>query len=215
MGAILGLGTTDFPMLRMVDGTLTGVLDNALKGEHFKEETKDQSKWPEPMQKELGDDHGVKTGAEKRARQVEQFRKLKLALDDFKPDLMLIWSKDNRESLKNFSLPPFWIQAYEKVDLKLFQLFGNPNNFFEEDPERVDTILGHPEAANLLINGLQDQGFDGLLLNLIERRRLLGQRNRGRGNQRPEEDRKHAKGSFEYHLFFPVKSPGALAPGDD
>ena len=160
MGAILGLGTTDFPMIRLADGSLTGVLDAGLKGEHYTEETKDQSKWPEPMRKELGDDHGVKTGAEKRARQIEQFRKLRGALDDFKPDLILIWSKDNRESLKNFALPPFWVQAYEKVDVKLFQVFGNTDNFFGEDPERVDTIAGHPAAANLLINGLQDEGFD-------------------------------------------------------
>ncbi len=155
MAEILGLATTDFPFLRAADGNMTGVLKGALaRGVHYTTETKDPANWPEQMRREWGDDEGLAVGKEKRAKQIEQFRKLRAALDEFKPDFILMWSKDNRESLGNGSLPPFWIQAHTSTEVK-------PGlSFFGEDPDKVVTIKGHQEGAFYLINGLQETGFD-------------------------------------------------------
>ncbi|MEE8517667.1 MAG: hypothetical protein V3S98_00910 [Dehalococcoidia bacterium] len=163
MGDILGLGTTDYPRLRSPDPAMTGPLQGNLRGSHLKEEMKDPSNWPKPMQAEWGDDEGLATGQKARAHQIEQFEKLRGELDAFKPDFVLAFSKDSRESLKNFSVPQFWVQAHDSITAKVFQGPGareSGETFFGQDFDREVELAGHPEGARHLIRGLQDAGFD-------------------------------------------------------
>ena len=121
MAEILGIGTTDFPMLREAPGGMTGVLYSGLNtGPHYKPETKDPKNWPEPMQQEWSDDNGRAAGIEKQERQFGMFRNLRAKIDAFKPDFILIWSKDARESLGNYCVAPYVIQGHEEVQCKLF-----------------------------------------------------------------------------------------------
>ncbi|MDA1215313.1 MAG: hypothetical protein O2812_00375 [Chloroflexi bacterium] len=170
MAEILGIGTTDFPMLRETPGGMTGVLYSGLStGTHYKPETKDPKNWPEPMQKEWSDDFGRAAGIEKQQRQFEMLRKIRGTIDDFKPDFILIWSKDARESLGNYCIAPYVVQAHEEVQCRLFDgsigasLFGLDKplgNAFGQDPERMATIKGHPVGALHLVRGLQDAGLN-------------------------------------------------------
>jgi len=160
MAEILGLGTTDQPYMRVSDEALSNPLKGALKSERIRQELKNPANWPAAMREQWADDDGAKAGAAARTRQVEQFRKLSAALDDFRPDFVLIWSKDGRESLKDYAIPQFWIQAHEKVDYKPFTSLGRKENVFGEDPERVVTLPGHPAGAKHLVKGLAESGFD-------------------------------------------------------
>ncbi len=155
MAEILGIGTTDFPFLRGQEDSMAGVLKGALaRGTHLTEETKDPANWPKELLAEWGDDEAVAVGKARRGSQIEQFHKLNEALEAFNPDFILVWSKDARESLGDICIPPFWIQAFESVEVK-------PNlAHFGEPADKEVTIRGHQEGAFRLINGLQREGFD-------------------------------------------------------
>ncbi len=155
MGQVLGLGTTDFPRLRTADPGMVGPLRANLGGSHITAEAKDPANWSEPMRKEWANDEGLATGQAARDRQAGLFAKLNDELDAFNPDFILAFSKDSRESLKNFSIPPFWVQGHPQTDFKPGLTF-----FKDQDPERVVTLKGHQEGALHLVSGLQGAGFD-------------------------------------------------------
>ena len=159
MAEILGLGTTDFPSMR-IDGAMSGIFKGLLAGDKLSPDRKNPENWPVGMREEWGEDEGLAASLKVRAHEVEQFRKLRGALDEFKPDLILIWSKDHRESLKKFVVPQYMIQGHEQVDVKLYQNPYGGGNQFGEDPDKVTTIKGHPGAAMHLVRSLQDLGFD-------------------------------------------------------
>jgi hypothetical protein len=160
MAELLGLGTTDQPYMRMADALLSNPLKGALRSERIRPELKDPANWPAPMREAWGNDEGVAAGAAARPRQVEQFRKLRAALDDFRPDFILIWSKDARESLKDFAVPQYWIQAHESVQFKPYTSLGRKENVFGEDADQLVTLQGHPAGARHLVKGLAEAGFD-------------------------------------------------------
>jgi hypothetical protein len=137
---ILGLGTTDQPYMRVSDEMLSNPLKGALKSQRLSEAEKDPASWPAPMREQWGDDQGARAGRAARSRQVEQFRKLTAALDDFNPDFILIWSKDGRESLKDFAIPQFWVQAHAAVDYKPYTSLGRKENVFGEDGDQIVTL---------------------------------------------------------------------------
>jgi hypothetical protein len=146
--------------MRMIDELLSNPLKGALKSERIPEQLKNPAVWPAPMREQWGSDDGAAAGAAARTRQVEQFRKLRVALDDFQPDFILIWAKDGRESLKDFALPPYWIQAHDQVDYKPYTSLGRKENIFGEDGDKAVTLPGHPEGARYLVKGLAEAGFD-------------------------------------------------------
>lgn len=160
MAEILGLGTTDQPYMRMIDPLLSNPLKGAMRSERIRPELKDPANWPAPMRAQWGNDEGVTGAAAARAEQVEQYRKLRQVLDEFQPDFILIWSKDARESLKDFAIPQYWIQAHESVDFKPYTSLGRKENIFGEDGDKVVTLKGHPQGARYLVRGLAEAGFD-------------------------------------------------------
>jgi hypothetical protein len=160
---ILGLTVSHFPYLRLKHYCLPNVLiGNLARGWVDKPHLKDPSNWPPQMREEWSDDRGAAVGKAAQAHQIEQFRKLRGALDDFRPDFMVFLYRDIAEAFKNFAKPPYWIHAHDQLDVKLFQIHGNRENYWEEDPDRVDTIYGHPEAAAYLTRKLQDAGLNPL-----------------------------------------------------
>lgn len=163
MAEILGLTVSDFPYIRMKPHQMPGVvIGNIARGWKDKPHLKEPKNWPKPMQEAWGNDQGAAAGAAAQARQVGEFRKLKTALDAFNSDFMVFLYRDRGETFKSFALPQYWIQGHEKVQVKLYQLFGSRENYFEEDPDKLETLLGHPEGAFHLVRKLQDQGFNPL-----------------------------------------------------
>ena len=159
MAEILGIGTTDYPRLRAADGWMAAPFKGTLQSRPS--EATDPKSWPKPMQEEWGDDEGLTAGQGAREKAVIQFRKLKAALDDFKPDLILAWAKDNRESLKGVSIPQWWIQANEQFETKIFTPFVSGESYFGQGlTDKTVTVPGHQEGALYLARGLQSEGFD-------------------------------------------------------
>ena len=164
MAEILGLGVTDFPTIRLKPNWLPGPLvrlKNTLWAEAGKPELQDPKNWPKPMRDEWGDDEGLATSTASQQHQIGEFRKLKAALDDFKPDFMVAMYREHTDTFGNFARFQYNIQAHEGLTTQFFKPFGRTDTVFEGmDTDRMDTLPGHREGALHLVRKLQDRGLN-------------------------------------------------------
>lgn len=164
MAEILGLTVSHFPYLRFKYWVVPSVIRGLVGGPWAdKPQLSDPRNWPEPMQQEWGDDLGETAGKRSQARQIEQFRKLRAAIDEFKPDLWAIIYRGINEPRAE-KRPKYWIFLQEEIQLQFFILRGQRSNYFEEDPERVDTLKIHVEAGEHLAKHLEAAGLDPLVV---------------------------------------------------
>ena len=161
MGDILGLTVSHFPYIRMKPFVMPNVLRGLLmRGWLDKPHLRDLSNWPQEMLDAWGDDQGETEGKKAQTRQVEQLKKARGALDAFNPDLVVMLYRDFGETFRPPERPKYWIHNHDGFDTKFYQIHGSRDNLFEEDPDRVDHITIHTDAANLLGKALQDNGLN-------------------------------------------------------
>ena len=171
MGEILGLTVSDFPFQRFKSSFMPGVLNgNLATGWVDKPHLRDSKNWPEAVQKEWVSDRdmGRTAGKAHHTHQIEQFRKLRAALDDFGPDILVIMHRDMQETFRGDERPQYWIAAHEDVPISFYKVFGFlRGNYHEEDPDRTDTVHIHQEGAQLLIKGLREAGLDPRVMDTV------------------------------------------------
>jgi hypothetical protein len=163
MAEILGLTVSDFPFLRMKPANMPWVLwGNLAWGWRDKPHLRDPANWPAPMRAEWGSDQdqGRTAGAAHQLRQHDQFRTVCRALDDFRPDLVLMLYRDVHETFAGAERPQWWLHTHEAIQVQpgnLWTFFRD--NWFEEDPDKVVTLRGHPQAADVLAKHLTNVGI--------------------------------------------------------
>jgi hypothetical protein len=161
MGEILGITISDFPYHRFKPQFEVGVIQgNQTRGWTDRPELNDPQTWPKEMRDLWGKDQGWSQGERLQKSQIEQFRKVRAALDEFKPDALALMFRDLGETWGAATdpanpRPKYWIHDEEKKDVRLYNLFGSRQNYFEEDPDKVDTLRFHRDATRSLINGLK------------------------------------------------------------
>lgn len=156
MGEILGLTVSHFPYIRMKPWVMPNVLRGLLmRGWQDRLDLKDLSNWPKEMVEAWGDDEGETAGKIAQAHQIEQFGKVQKALKDFNPDAIVVMYRDIGETYRPPERPKFWIHNHDSFDTKFYQIHGSRDNLFEEDPDRVDHITIHTEAASLIGKALE------------------------------------------------------------
>jgi hypothetical protein len=106
--------------------------------------------WPAEAQVEFSDDQGATAAAVLREKVVHSFRVLRAAIDDFAPDLVLIWSKEQMENFGPDCMPPFCIYAFDD-DLSIRRKL---------DLEKHFDIRFQREAGRYLTSELLNAGFD-------------------------------------------------------
>ena len=151
MGDILGAGTTHYPPLISPDEDRAFPLTRTLKNnDKVPEEMKSPTSWPEPMRIEYGEDEGLKSAAEHRARLVKGFRQVRSAIDDFSPDIVLIWGDDQYENFREDIIPPFCVLAYNEFESQPYTNRDGSyrRNVWEEPQETSFTYRGAPEAVS-------------------------------------------------------------------
>lgn len=166
MAEILGLHVTDYPMLRMKPHHMAPVLmSNMARGWAGEPKLRDPANWPDEMRLLWGRDQGGAAAKAAQQRQITQLRRVRAALDDFGADFAVVLFREVGP-LGNDPLPPFRIHAIREIDARPYQLvypggFSNRENYFEEDPEKVERLHGHTEAADLLLRYLKNEaGYD-------------------------------------------------------
>ena len=163
MGDVLGLGVTHGPFVMYPPEILPNLTRKALERPGLPPEMRDPQNWPEPMQKEWGDDEGVAGANEYHRRIVEGFRRARKALDEFNPDVVLIWGDDQYENFLEDVLPAFCVFIEDEWQTKPFGQRNSPGstqNIYNEDPDWTLKVNGHRPAAKELATYLLNQEFD-------------------------------------------------------
>src|SRR3989454_5914061 len=164
MSAILGLGLTHYPPLCGRDEEMARILKRVLQDPDLPESYRRQDGWPAPMREEYGADEGLSAARRHRESLIAGFRDMRKQLDDFAPDLVLIWGDDQYENFKEDVIPPFCIAGYDpEFDLKPWAHSNGSNgvgkpNRWDEPGEWAMPLKGHREAAKYIATGLMERG---------------------------------------------------------
>lgn len=162
MANFLGLGITHYPLLAGTDEHMAGLLRWTLKDPDIPEAEKDPANWPASMREEWGDDEGAAAAAQHRKRLVEDLARCREALDEFRPDVVVVWGDDQYENFREEVIPPFCILAYGEVEAEPFELMnkrGSPNAWGLPEDSKI-SIHGDPVNARRLADQLLARGFD-------------------------------------------------------
>jgi len=159
MGAILGLGVTHVPLLAGRDENMTRIVRRVLEDPDLPERLRSPDGWPEPMRQEWGSDGGLEAARRHRKALVTWFARARRVLDDFAPDLVVVWGDDQYENFKEDIIPPFCVLAYDSIEHRPWE--NAPwRNVWDEPKETTFVFKGHRAAAKSLVSGLLGEGFD-------------------------------------------------------
>lgn len=110
MGDLLLAGVTHYPDLNYPDRQMANLLRYALADPNTPAEQKDPERWPESMREDwLNHDESA---AHHRAELVDNFRKVRAAIDEFAPDVVVLWGDDQYENFQEDIIPPFCVLSY-------------------------------------------------------------------------------------------------------
>ena len=163
MGEILGLGMTHYPGLAARDENMTGILRQVLADPGLPDADRDPANWPESLRREYGTDQGKSAAAAHRAALVANLRRLRRALDDFAPDVVVIWGDDQYENFKEDIIPAFCILAYDAADVtpwKRQSRAGFTSNVWSEDAETTFHMPIRRDIGKYLARGLLERDID-------------------------------------------------------
>jgi hypothetical protein len=160
MAEFLGLGVTHYPLLAGTDEHMAGLLRWTLGDPDIPEELKDPDSWSPEMRAEW--ERGTEAAAAHRAELLENLKRCREALDEFQPDVVVVWGDDQYENFREEVVPPFCVLAYEDLDVPAFEVMnerGSPNAWGLPDDFEI-VLHGDPETARAMTNSLIDDGFD-------------------------------------------------------
>ena len=166
MAEILGLGITHYPPLCLPDAEMSGILRWTLDDPAIPASAKDTVNWPPGMREEWSDDFGARAAAKHRASLVAGLDRVRARLDEFKPDVVLIWGDDQYENFHEDLIPPFAVCAYGDIELRPWahastsSAMKGRKNVWNEDPEFGYRVEGRPDIARELVSALIERDFD-------------------------------------------------------
>jgi hypothetical protein len=166
MAEILGLGVTHWPTLCLPNEGLTGVFKTTLRAPNVEAARKDPANWPAELLAELGNDDGLSAANRCGERFGNDFRAIRKILDDFKPDLVVVWGDDQYENFREDIVPAFCLLGYDdQFEIKPWHANGQGGNGgkpnrWDEPGDWALRLHGHREAAKLLATGLIERGID-------------------------------------------------------
>ena len=155
MGAILAVGITHYPPLAGADDMMAWILKRMLQNPKLPEAYRRVEGWPEPMRAEWGADEGTTAARRHRECLLRSLRKTRAQIDEFRPDLIVVWGDDQYENFREDVVPPYCIYAHQS-----FEFSPSPRNVWNEPAEKKVHASGHVPAAKCLATGLIESGFD-------------------------------------------------------
>jgi hypothetical protein len=150
---------THYPPLCGHDRDMASILRAVMADPGLPERYRDPSGWPEAMRREYGDDGGMAAAAVHRASLLRHFRHARKLLDDFRPDVVVIWGDDQHENFTADVIPPFCVLAYDQVEAR-HRGRDAGRNVWGEDADTAFRVPGHREAGKFLARRLLEQDID-------------------------------------------------------
>ncbi|MFC4311504.1 extradiol ring-cleavage dioxygenase [Steroidobacter flavus] len=175
MAEILGIGISHYPPLSGRDEDMANILRGRLKDPDVPASHKDPANWPPFMREEWGTDQGRAGAARHRAAMRVGLTKARQAIDEFKPDLVVIWGDDQYENFKEDIVPPFCVMAYDDMNIQPWahasesamfseshedEWGGGKPNVWKEKRDHSIVVRGHRKAAKFLTEQLLEREFD-------------------------------------------------------
>src|SRR2546430_2512692 len=122
---------------------MAGILRTILRDPGLPERYRDPANWPAPMRREYGDDGGTASAAAHREWLVRRFRHCRTLLDDFRPEVVVIWGDDQYENFTDDVIPPFCVLAYDAVEARHRKRDIETPNVWNEG---ADTVFRIPSS---------------------------------------------------------------------
>jgi hypothetical protein len=162
MAEVLGLGLTHYPLLLGHDNTMANLLKSTLKDPDIPADLKDPANWSETGQKEWSDDQGTVAAGGHRAKLREHLTRCREALDEFNPDVVLVWGDDQYENFREEVIPSFCILAYDDTVVDPFGVLKKLKipNAWDLPDDQTFTMKGAPEFAKRLATDVINSGVD-------------------------------------------------------
>jgi hypothetical protein len=161
MAQILGLGTTHSPPLSLPESAAVAYVHQALDAPNADAHYRDRANWPRGMLEEMASDEGASASQAHRTRMIENFRKQRKLLDEFRPDFVVIFGDDQYENFQEDIIPPFCIYGlddrFEAKPWKRKRYIENGNAWDEPEDWAFD-LRGHRDGAKFLTTELIRRG---------------------------------------------------------
>ena len=155
MGEVLGVGFTHYPpFMGGKPETYAGLLKGILRSPNVPEEAKDPKNWPAGMQDEW--EHEVERAYDHQERHRQGFKKVRAAIDSFKPDAVFMFGDDQYENFKETIIPPFNIFCAPQFPSRPFR---SEQNLWGVDPEETISYAGAADLAKEVANGFAERHY--------------------------------------------------------
>jgi len=155
MGEVLGVGVTHYPPLMSGQPeTYANILRGVMKSRLVPAHMKDPKNWPSGMQEEY--EHEAERAKEHLELHRRAFKKVRAAIDAFKPDAVIIFGDDQYENFKEDIIPPFNVYCQDKFEATPF--FGTPN-LWNVDHTKSIKWPGAGRIAREIANELIERDF--------------------------------------------------------
>ena len=161
MAQILGIGTTHSPPLSLPEAAAAAYTHQALSAPNADPRYKDRANWPRGMLEEMGSDEAVSATAAHRSRLIDNFRRQRRLLDEFRPDFVVIFGDDQYENFQEDIIPPFCIYGLDdRFDAKPWQRrrYVESGNAWNEAADWTFELRGHRDGAKLMTSELIKRG---------------------------------------------------------
>ena len=164
MAELLGLGLSHFGGFMFSDEEMSARAKARLANGSLPPELDSPEKWPDAMQAEWGNDQGAKFAAIHRDRYFDGLKRIRAAIDSFRPDAVIIFGDDQYECFREDLVPAYCVFVGEKFLTKPYLrargLGGDTLNIWHDHFDLVLENDGAPEIAKFLVNALLGEGFD-------------------------------------------------------
>jgi hypothetical protein len=162
MGDVLGIGITHYPMLATVDSHMANLMKTVLKDPDIPAERKDVANWSEQARQEWSDDQGTAAAGRHREKLLAGLAKTRAAIDEFDPEILIVWGDDQYENFREEVIPAFCVLAYQQSEVEAFAV-----NKLLKLPPPSDVSLdltfemrGDPDFAKQIVSDANEDGID-------------------------------------------------------
>jgi len=163
MGEAIAVGITHFPMLAGADTHMANLLKGTLRDPDIPEDRKDPANWPAIMREEWGEDGGIAAAARHRQDCLDGIQVGRAAIDEFAPDVLVVWGDDQYENFREEVIPSFCVLAYGDTEVDPFgvlRMLKIPNVWGL--PQEGTSFMMHGDAVfgKELASGILTEGVD-------------------------------------------------------
>jgi len=144
---VLGVGLTHYPLLAGADTHMANLLKSTLKDPDIPAEAKEPESWRPLGREEWGDDGGTTAAARHRQRLLDDLAVCRQAIDDFQPDVLLVWGDDQYENFREEVIPSFCVLAYPDTRVEPFGVL---------DMLKIPNVWGLPSDTDFMMKGDPD-----------------------------------------------------------